>query len=232
MIYENIVLRAERPMVNEAESFDEQTEIAYKFFVSMFELPEMFHPKYIPAYSKAGIKEMDWNKDNFCKLFNKEKERIKPEIGNSIFFISTCDDSINTQIWVTTGARGPLFRDYALIDFRSLDMTEYRLDEILVKFAKSYRDSYGYILVPSMFGDDRFNCHGLKKDNTLSFIHWINYFPEYLLKTIGERRIKKFARKHPGVTYKDGMLRLCDPILDLALPEHLELFNEAQELLK
>ena len=56
MIYEEIVLRAERPMVNEAESFDEQTEIAYKFFVSMFELPEMFHPKYIPAYSKAGIK--------------------------------------------------------------------------------------------------------------------------------------------------------------------------------
>ena len=61
MIYEKIVLRAERPMVNEAESFDEQTEIAYKFFVSMFELPEMFHPKYIPAYSKAGIREMDWN---------------------------------------------------------------------------------------------------------------------------------------------------------------------------
>lgn len=218
------------------KSFEELSKEAYDTLSIFQDYPQELRPNYLTVKLKKDIKEFDWNYENFYKVLkkgiNREGETVFEDLGYSISFFSATDENASCSFLMSVGNKNDMFYNTLIIDLPfSWNLYDVKAANIIrslfEKLVQSYKPFWGCISNKALS-----RMYGRFLEGTMpTTVHWINYWSEDIVRTVGMEKIRKMVDSCPAVLFHEGILSIKDTALDVENAEDLRFHDGLQNLL-
>lgn len=217
------------------KDFEEIAKETYEVLKLFQECPQELRPNYLTAKTKKDIKEFDWNYENFRSMLkkgiNKEGENIFEDLGYSISFFSSLNEKNSCGFEILAGNKNEKFYNVLIVnlplslnlyDKKTADMVK----SLFEKLIQSYMPYWGCISNKVLS-----RKYGKFLEGSLpTTVHWINYWSEDILGTIGMEKIQNMVNKNAMSTFKTGILSIKETAFDVEKEDdirfHAEMHNQ------
>ena len=224
-----------RKAEKEDKSFEEISKEAYEVLNLFQYCSQELRPNYLTGKTKKDIKEFEWNYENFSeqlkKGVNKEDEVVFKELGYSISFFSSMDEKNSCTFSMTAGNKFEKINNVLIVDLPlSYNLYEKETADIISdlfgKLVQVYKPFWGCIsnrALSRKYGK-------FLEGNLPTTVHWINYWSEDILGTIGMEKIQDMVNKNTMSTFKTGILSIKETAFDVEKEDdirfHAEMHNQ------
>ena len=224
-----------RKAEKEDKSFEEISKEAYEVLNLFQYCSQELRPNYLTGKTKKDIKEFEWNYENFSeqlkKGVNKEDEVVFKELGYSISFFSSMDEKNSCTFSMTAGNKFDKINNVLIVDLPlSYNLYEKETADIISdlfrKLVQVYKPFWGCIsnrALSRKYGK-------FLEGNLPTTVHWINYWSEDILGTIGMEKIQNMVNKNTMSTFKMGILSIKETAFDVEKEDdirfHAEMHNQ------
>lgn len=219
----------------EDKKFEEIAKETYEVLKLFQEYPQELRPNYLTARAKKDIKEFDWNYENFRstlkKGINKECENIFEDLGYSISFFSSLNGQNSCGFEIIAGNKNEKFYNVLIVNLPlSLNLYDEKIADMVKrlfeKLTQSYKPYWGCVSNKALS-----RKYGKYLEGSLpTTVHWINYWSEDILETIGMEKIQNVITKNAMSTFKTGILSIKETALDVEKEDdirfHTEMHNQ------
>lgn len=218
-------------------TFEEIAEEAFEVLSILQKYPNCFRPNYRTVRRKRDAKPMEWNFFNFSeelkKGVNKEGGTIFSELGYMISFFSSLTESESCAIRMCVGnTNKDLFNtlDIDLPYFLNLQSEENSelIYGLFADLVENYKPIFGCTINNVMFLRET-KPHYENKLPTK--IQWLNYWPQNIVSSLGEKRISCFIKENSEVSYENGILRTKKKAFDCDNRDDMEYYSRLNEKL-
>lgn len=225
-----------RQAEREDRSFEEISKEAYDVLDLFQYYPQELRPNYLSVKTKKDIKEFDWNYKNFSeqlkKGINKENEVIFKELGYSISFFSSMDEKNSCAFSMTAGNKFEKINNTLIVDLPlSFNLYDKKMADIISglfkKLVQVYKPFWGCIsnrALSRKYGK-------FLEGNLPTTVHWINYWSEDIIRTIGMETIQNVVNKNTTVSFKSGILSIKGTALDVEKEDDIRYHSSLQKQL-
>ena len=223
-----------RKAEKEDKSFEEISKEAYEVLDLFQYCSQELRPNYLTAKTKKDIRKFDWNYENFSeqlkKGVNKEDEVVFKELGYSISFFSSMDEKNACAFSLTAGNKYEKINNVLIVDLPlSYNLYEKETADIISdlfgKLVQVYKPFWGCIsnrALSRKYGK-------FLEGNLPTTVHWINYWSEDIIGTIGMEKIQNLIDKNTMGTFKNGILSIKDTALNVEKEQDVKLHVEMHE---
>lgn len=216
--------------------FEDVVKEAYGVFKLFQGYPQELRPNYLTAETKKDIKGFDWNYENFSSVLkqgiNKEGKNIFEDLGYSISFFSSMNEKEACSFQMKVGNKNEKFYNTLIIHLPlSLNLYDKKTAEMISvlfeKLVQAYMPYWGCISNRALSRQ-----YGKYLEGTLpTTVHWMNYWSEDIVRTIGMKKIEKIIDINPIITFKNGILSIKKTALDVDNQDDNRLHGELQKRL-
>ncbi|RKM58587.1 hypothetical protein D6856_12600 [Butyrivibrio sp. XB500-5] len=212
------------------KNFEEISRETYDVLNLLQEYPYELRPNYLTCDSQKDIKEFQWNQENFSSALkrgiNKEDENVFEDLGYSISFFSSFDEKESSSIQIQTGNKNDKFYDTLIINLPlKLDLYEKDNAEMVRKLFKNlvlaYKPYWGCLANRAISRKYGRYLEG----NMPTTVHWMNYWSEDTVNTIGIEKLKKIMYEYNTVLFQDNILVVKEIAFDVDKDEDM-IFHE------
>ena len=217
------------------KDFEEIAKETYEVLKQFQEYPQELRPNYLTAKTKKDIKEFDWNYENFRSLLkkgiNKEGENIFEDLGYSISFFSSLNGQSSCGFEIIAGNKNEKFYNVLIVNLPlSLNLYEKEtadmVKSLFEKLIQAYKPYWGCVSNKALS-----RKYGKFLEGSLpTTVHWINYWSEDILGTIGMEKIQNVVNKNEMSTFNTGILSIKETALDVENEDdirfHAEMHNQ------
>lgn len=220
----------------EDRSFEEIALEIFEVLSLLQNCPENLRPNYLTVSSLNNAVKFTWSLQNFMDSLkegvNREGDRVFEELGYSISFFSSFDEKDSCSIMVGAGIKSKLFWNTLIIHLpSSLDLYDRSaavfVTNLFQNFAQKYTPFWGCISNDAIPVPRGIFLEG----NLPTGIHWINYWSDEIVHTVGMERIYKAINAYPSIVFKNGILLIKDTALDINKEEDIQLYERLNEQL-
>lgn len=220
-----------RQAEREDKSFEEISKEAYEVLDLFQCYPQELRPNYLTVKTKKGIKEFDWNYKNFSeqlkKGINKEGEVIFNKLGYSISFFSSMDEKNSCAFSMTAGNKFEKINNALIVDLPlSLNLYDKKMagiiSDLFEKLVQAYKPFWGCISNKALSRKYGKFLEG----NLPTTVHWMNYWSEDIIETIGMEKIQKIVEGNSVMSFRNGILSIRDTALDVDKGEDVRFHDE------
>lgn len=213
------------------KDFEEIAKEAYEVLNLFQDCPQELRPNYLTAKTKKDIKEFDWNYENFRSMLkkgiNKEGENIFEDLGYSISFFSSLNGQNSCGFEIIAGNKNEKFYNVLIINLPlSLNLYDKKMADMIrnlfEKLVQSYTPYWGCISNKALSRKYGKFLEG----NLPTTVHWINYWSEDIIGTIGMKKIQNVVDKNTMSTFKTGILSIKETALDVEKEDDIRLHAE------
>jgi len=200
-----------RKAEQEDKSFEEISKEAYEVFRLFQKYPQDLRPNYMSVKTKKDIKKFDWNYKNFSeqleKGINKEGGIIFKELGYSIPFFSSTDEKNSCAFLMCAGNKFEKFNNSLVVDLPlSFDLSDPQMavivSDLFEKLVQPYEPFWGCISNKALSRKYGKFLEG----NMPTTVHWMNYWSEDIIGTIGMKKIQRLVAINPTISSRAGKL--------------------------
>ena len=215
----------------EDKSFEEISKEAYEVLSLFQDCPQELRPNYLTAKTKKDIKEFDWNYENFSNMLkkgiNKEGETSFEDLGYSISFFSSINEEDSATFLMTVGNKFEKLYNTLIIGLPlSLNFFDKKTSEMISnlfrRLVQSYMPFWGCISNKALSRKYGKYLEG----NLPTTVHWINYWSEDIIHTIGMEKIQKSIEENQEISFKNGILSIKEMALDVEKEDDVRLHAE------
>lgn len=223
-----------------AEKKDKDFEVIAKETYEVLNLfqdcPQELRPNYLTSKTKKDIREFAWNYENFISLLkkgiNKEGENIFEDLGYSISFFSSLNVKNSCGFEIIAGNKNEKFYNVLIINLPlSLNLYDKEkadmIRNLFEKIVQSYMPYWGCISNKALSRKYGKFLEG----NLPTTVHWINYWSEDIIGTIGMKKIQNVVDKNTMSSFKTGILSIKETALDVEKEDDIRLHTEFHEQL-
>lgn len=209
---------------------------AYEVLKLFQDYPQELRPNYLTAKTKNEIKAFDWNFENFSnelkKGVNKEGENAFEDLGYTISFFSSMIENDSCTFQMRAGNKNEKFYNTLIINL-PLSLNLYneknavKISKLFEKLVKAYIPYWGCIsnkLMSRKYGK-------FIEANLPTTVHWMNYWSEDIVRTIGVEKIQKMVDENQLISLKSGILSIKDTALDVNKEEDIRFHDKLQKQL-
>jgi len=166
------------------------------------------------------------------KGINKEGENIFEDLGYSISFFSSMHEQNSCAIEVRAGNKNEKFHNTLIISLPlSLNLYDKkiadRIMDLFEKLVEAYTPYWGCISNKALSRKYRKFLEG----NLPTTVHWMNYWSEDIIYTVGMEKIKKVVDGNFMISFKNGILAIKDTALDVDKEEDIIFHDKLQKQL-
>lgn len=216
------------------KDFGEIAKETYDVLKLFQDCPQELRPNYFTAKTKKDIKEFDWNYESFKSMLkmgiNKEGENIFEDLGYSISFFSSINEQNSCGFDILAGNKNEKFYNALIINLPlSLNLYNEKTAEIIKnifeKLVQSYMPFWGCIsnkVLSRKYGK-------FLDGNMPTTVHWMNYWSEDIVCTMGEKKIWKMVDKYQMLTFMNGILSIKSTALDTDKEDDMNFHEELQK---
>lgn len=220
----------------ENKDFLQIAKEAYGVMKLFQDYPQELRPSYLTVKTKKEIEVFDWSFENFSRVLkkgiNKDGENTFEDLGYAISFFSAMDEKDSCTFQMRAGNKNEKFYNTLIINLPlSLDVYNEKIaEEISILFKKlmqAYIPYWGCIsnkLLSRKYGK-------LMESNLPTTVHWLNYWSEDTIRTIGMEKILRIVDENPLVTFKSGIFSIKDTALDVNKEEDIRYHNKLHKQL-
>ena len=218
------------------KDFMEISKEAYEVLKLFQDYPQELRPNYLTAKTKNEIKAFDWNFENFSnelkKGVNKEGENAFEDLGYTISFFSSMIENDSCTFQMRAGNKNEKFYNTLIINL-PLSLNLYneknavKISKLFEKLVKAYIPYWGCIsnkLMSRKYGK-------FIEANLPTTVHWMNYWSEDIVRTIGVEKIQKMVDENQLISLKSGILSIKDTALDVNKEEDIRFHDKLQKQL-
>ena len=218
------------------KDFEEIAKETYEVLKQFQECPQELRPNYLTAKTKKDIKEFDWNYENFRSMLkkgiNKEGENIFEDLGYSISFFSSLNEQNSCGFEIITGNKNEKFYNVLIVKLPlSYNLYEKEtaaiIRDLFEKLVQVYKPFWGCIsnrALSRKYGK-------LLEGNLPTTVHWINYWSEDIICTIGMDKIQNVVDENITVSFKRGIFSINETALDIEKEEDIRYHDLLQKQL-
>lgn len=209
------------------KSFEEISKEAYDSFIIFQDYPRELKPNYLTVNVKKGAKEFDWNYENFKRILNKginrEDKNVFADLGYSISFFSSMNEKDSCAFQMNVGNKNDKFYNTFIMDL-PLSCNLYNkktadtIRNLFEKLVQSFIPFWGCIsnkILSRKYGK-------LLEGNLPTTVHWMNYWSEDIIRTIGMEKIQEMVDENSGFSFHKGILTIKDTAFDVDNEEDLK----------
>lgn len=219
--------KAEKP----DKSFEEISNEAYRVLDLFQDMPCELRPNYLTAYTKKGIKEFDWNFENFTNILragiSKEGKKTFESLGYSISFFSSFDEEKSCDFSLIAGNKSEKTHNALIIDLPlAFNLYDKANAELIIslfrKLVRLYIPYWGCVsnnVLARKYGK-------FLEGSRPTTVHWMNYWPEEVVRAVGIDRIQGLIQGNQGTSFDDGILLVKDTAFDLSKEEDIRLHEK------
>ena len=216
--------------------FEDISAEAYEVLKQFQDYPQKLRPNYFTAKTKKDIRIFDWNYENFSnelkKGINKEGKNTFEDLGYTISFFSSMDEEDSCTFQMRAGNKNEKFFNTLIVNLPlSLNLYDEKMTEeisnLFEKLVQAYRPYWGCVsnkVLSRKYGQ-------FLKENLPTTVHWINYWSEDIIRTIGIEKIQKIIEKYPFISLKNGVLSVNNTALDVDKEDDIRFHDELQNQL-
>lgn len=225
-----------RKAEKEDKSFEEISKETYEVLNVFQHCSQELRPNYLPGKTKKDIKEFDWNYENFSeqlkKGVNKENEVVFKELGYSISFFSSMDEKNSCTFSMIVGNKFEKMNNVLIVDLPlSYNLYEKEtadmISELFEKLVQVYKPFWGCIsnrALSRKYGK-------FLEGNLPTTVHWMNYWSEDIIRTVGMDKIQNVVEKNITVSFKRGILSINETALDVEKEDDIRYHDLLQKQL-
>lgn len=205
-------------------SIEEMTDISYQLLSELHNYGSELAPKYLPAWRKDQVREFELNKNNIKELLeknvNKEGGRVFWDLGRSLSFFSSKNESNSSEINIQIGVSNASFNNLLVVslpyvNFSGFDTKKIEFENLFKKLISIFNPYFAFI-------SNSFNkqlSDEFWKDDKPTYVHWMNYYDESTTQNIGRDKILTLD----GITRLDNgyFYKLQDELFDAENHKHL-----------
>ncbi len=217
-----------RKAEQENKSFEEISKDAYDVLNLFQYYPQDLRPNYMTVKTKKDIEIFDWNYKNFCeqlkKGINREGDVMFKELGYSISFFSSTDEKNSCNISMRTGNKFEQINNTLVIDLPlSFDVSNPQMaviiSDLFEKLVQTYKPFWGCISNKALS-----RKYGKFLDGNMpTTVHWINYWSEDIIETVGMKKIQNVVDNNMISTFKNGILSIRETAIDVEKEDDVRL---------
>ena len=238
--WENMVQRHSiilwKKAVEKDKCFEEIATEAYEVFSLFQDYPEELRPNYLTANTKKDIQKFEWNYENFSKELkkgvNKEGKNIFEDLGYSISFFSCRKEENSCGFQMSTGNKNGKFFNTLIIHLPlSINLFEEKMaaeiGKLFEKLVQIYMPYWGCVsnrVLSRQYGK-------FLEGNLPTTVHWINYWSEDIIRTIGMEKIQKVLDKNTVLSFQNGIFSIRNTALDMEKEDDVSYHEELQKQL-
>jgi len=218
------------------KDFEEIVKETYEVLKLFQECPQELRPNYLTAKTKKDIKEFDWNYENFRSMLkkgiNKEGENIFEDLGYSISFFSSPNGQNSCGFEIIAGNKNEKFYNVLIVnlplslnlyDTKTADMVK----DLFEKLVQSYMPYWGCISNKALS-----RKYGKFLDGNMpTTVHWMNYWSEDIIETVGMKKIQNVVDNNMISTFKNGILSIRETAIDVEKEDDVRLHAEIHKQL-
>lgn len=218
------------------KDFEEISKEAYEILKLFQGYPQKLQPKYLTAKSPKDTKEFDWNYKKFSSVLkegiNREDENVFEDLGYSISFFSSMDENDSCAFQMKVGNKNDKFYNTLIINLPlSLSLYDEKIADMIrtlfEKLAQVYMPYWGCISNKALS-----RKYGKYLDGNLpTTVHWMNYWSEDIINTIGIRKIQKMVDENPIISFQKNILMIKDVALDMDKEDDVRFHDRLQKQL-
>lgn len=214
--------------------FEEIAKETYKVVDLFQNYPQEMRPNFLTGKTQKDVKEFEWNYENFCNVLkkgiNKEGENIFEDLGYAVSFFSSMDEKESYGFQIEAGNKNERFYNTLIINLPlSLNLFEKKncekITRLFEELALVYKPFWGCVsnnALSRRYG--RF-----LEGNLPTTVHWVNYWSEDIVETIGMEKIQKVVDGNPMISFQKGIFLIKDKALDVNKEEDLIFHEELQK---
>lgn len=220
----------------EDKTFEEISTEAYEVLKLFQAYSQKMRPNYLTAKTKKDIRRFDWNYENFSNVLktgiNKEDKNIFENLGYAISFFSSIDEEDSCTFQMRVGNKNEKFFNTLIVN---LPLSINLYDEKTAQEISNLFEQLVQVYIPY------WGCVSNKElsrkygqflvGNLPTTVHWINYWSEDIIRSIGMKKIQKIIDKYPIVSLKNGTLSINDTALDVNKEDDIKFHDELQKRL-
>lgn len=219
------------------KSFEKTSTEAYEVLNLFQDYSQELRPNYLTANTKKDIKRFDWNYENFSNVLrkgiNKEGKNTFEDLGYSISFFSSMDEEESCGFQMRAGNKNEKFFNTLIINLPlSLNLYDEKIAEdirnLFEKLVQAYMPHWGCVsnkVLSRKYGK-------FLEGNLPTTVHWINYWSDDIIRTIGMEKIQKIIGRNPDVSFKNGILSIKNTALDMDKEDDINFHDELQKLIR
>lgn len=213
------------------KGFEEISEEIYRALDLFQTCPMILRPNYLTGVSRRDIKEFSWNLPNFRAVLkngvNKEGDTLFEHLGYSASFFSSMDEQDSCAFEILAGNKSEKFYNTLIIKLPvSLEVFDKKnADEIRLLFEKlvqEYKPFWGCVSNKALSRKYVKFLEG----NVPTTIHWLNFWSEDILDTIGKEKLQSVVRRNPEVVFRNNILQIKNTAINVELQSDMEYHNE------
>lgn len=218
------------------KDFEEISKEAYEILKLFQGYPQKLRPNYLTAKFPKDTKEFDRNYKKFSSVLkegiNREGENVFEDLGYSISFFSSMNENDSCAFQMKVGNKNDKFYNTLIINLPlSLSLyDEKTADMIRILFEKLtqvYIPYWGCISNKALSRKYGKYLEG----NLPTTVHWMNYWSEDIINTIGIRKIQKVVDENSMVSFQKNILTIQDVALDIEKEDDVRFHDRLQKQL-
>ena len=218
------------------KSFEEISTEAYEVLNLLQDYLQELRPNYLTSNTKKDIQRFDWNYENFSNVLkkgiNKEGKNTFEDLGYSISFFSSMNEEDSCSFQMRAGNKNEKFFNTLIINLPlSINLydekTAEEINNLFEKLVQAYIPHWGCVsnkVLSRKYGK-------FLEGNLPTTVHWINYWSEDIISTIGMARIQKIIDINLGVSFKNGILSIKNTALNMDKEDDIRFHDEMQKQL-
>lgn len=218
------------------KDFEGIAKETYEVLKLFQECPQELRPNYVTAKAKKDIEEFDWNYENFRSILrkgiNKEGEILFEDLGYSISFFSSQNGQNSCGFEIIAGNKNEKFYNVLIVNLPlSLNLHDKKnanmVKDLFKKLAQSYMPYWGCVSNKALS-----RKYGKFLDGNMpTTVHWINYWSEDIIGTVGIEKIQNVVDNNITSTFKNGILSIKETTLDIEKEDDIRLHAEIHKQL-
>lgn len=218
------------------KKFEEIAKETYAVLNLFQDCPQELRPNYLTAKTKKNIKVFDWNYENFRSILkkgiNKEGKNMFEDLGYSISFFSSLSEQNSCGFEIIAGNKNEKFYNVLIINLPlSLNLydkqTADMIKNLFERLVSSYMPFWGCIsnkVLSQKYGK-------YLEGNLPTTVHWMNYWSEDIIYTIGMEKIQNVVGKNSEISFKSGILSIKETALNVGKEDDIRYHGSLQKQL-
>lgn len=205
------------------ECIDAQIEELYNTLLEFKKVDDLFSPNFILSNSRRkGVISFEWDISAFKKRMlahpvNKGNVALG-ELGYSFAAISTQEESNCIGFSATIGNQHRAFYDSLVVNLPDALLERNNNEQIVQSLFKnasvSFKPFWGCITDVAMLR----KCPELMSGNKPTSVHWVNYWSDTIVETIGDRTVRSVLSSN-NITFDGNIFAICGHPIDISLNE-------------
>lgn len=218
------------------KKFEDISKEMYEALNIFRKYPQELRPNYLVAKSPKNIERFDWNYENFRDVLkigiNREGKRVFEDLGYSISFFSSMNEKESCAFRVKAGNKNENFYNTLVVELPvainlfDIDVAR-EISKLFNELVQVYMPFWGCI--SNKVISRRYEKFLLGEIPTT--VHWMNYWSEGIVYSIGMEKIQKVIDENIDVTFENNVLSIKDTAFNVNDEKDMNYYNSLHKQL-